>query len=228
MDAAIVNISVQPATRTDLDALVEVQFAALGQFGPEPLISGESNAENRLVMTERHAQHLSANPGLEIVKAQLPNGKIAGFCMFYFPNQKAVLAQERNPTPLRPVSDDPAWAQISILAPWIPDPARRKKAETFLIFIHQEIQRHVGGRECAYVRYMCVHPEFQRQGVGRALMLWACEKLDKLNLDAYLEASPAGEGLYRQFGFDIIGYSKGEFEDGLMVEYSHMWRKANS
>ncbi|KAK9772677.1 putative N-acetyltransferase domain-containing protein [Seiridium cardinale] len=229
MTSTIANVSVHPATKDDLDALVKIQFAALGQFGPEPLISGNDTPENRSIMTKRHAQHMDANPELVIAKAQLVDGKIAGFCMFYFPGQGgAGPEQERTPTPLRPPSADPAWAQISLEAPWIEETERRRKAESFLRFIHQEVQKYVGGRKCAYVRYMCVDPSFQRQGIGKALMMWACVKLDKLKLDAYLEASPAGEGLYRQFGFEIIGHSKGDFEDGLAVEYSHMWRMANS
>lgn len=224
----LASCSVQLATEEDLNALVRIQFAALGRFGPEPLIVGQDTIANRAIMASRHAQHMAANPGLKIAKAQLPNGEILGFCMFYFPDSSAASAQERVPTPLRPLSSDPAWAKLSTEAPWIDDWERRTKAEAFLRFIHQEIQKHVLGRECAYVRYMCVDPAVQRRGVGKALMVWAVTQFDRLNLDAYLEASPAGEGLYKQFGFEVIGYSRGEFEGGLDVEYSHMWRKANA
>lgn len=206
------------ATEEDLDALVRIQFAVLLQ----PVIDGQDTAESRAVMVERHLQHIRANSGLSIAKAQLPDGKVVGFCMFYFPNQTAATEEAQVPTPLRPLKNDASWARITIEAPWIEDLQRRSDAEKALKSIHQEIQAHVAGRRCAYARYMCVDPAFQRQGVGRALMSWACDKFDTLKVEAYLEASTQGEELYKHFDFEVFGHST-----TLLGEtYSHMWRKA--
>ncbi|KAF2996963.1 hypothetical protein E8E14_004366 [Neopestalotiopsis sp. 37M] len=237
------DISIQPASEADLDDLVRIQFAAIGAFGLETLVSGEASPANMSIMAERHAQHMRANPGLIVAKAHVTShdddvddGRIAGFCMFYFPHTTHAAAaaatsssngneEKMVPTPLRrPTQDDPDWARITVQAPWIEDAERRRKAETFLRFIHDEKQKYVKHKECLYVRYMCVDPAIQRRGVGKALMSWACDRADALKLDAYLEASSAGEALYRQFGFEVIGHTKGVFEDGLEAEYSHMWR----
>lgn len=219
------EVSIRRAGEAGLDDLVRIQFAAIGSFGPETLVSGVENPANISIMSKRHAEHVRANPGLFIAAAHLPAGPVAGFCMFYFPDRDATSDLEKIPTPLRPFNKDPEWARISVQAPWIEDPERRRKAEAVLRFIHEEKQKHVQGKECVYLRYMCVDPAFQRRGVGQALMTWACERLDSLKLDAYLEASTAGEGLYRKFGFEVIGHTEGVFEDGLRMEYSHMWRK---
>ncbi|ETS83716.1 hypothetical protein PFICI_05592 [Pestalotiopsis fici W106-1] len=223
------GISIQPASEADLDDLVRIQFAAIGAFGHETLVSGEASPANMSIMAERHAQHMRANPGLIVAKAQVSDGRVAGFGMFYFPDPDAASNdREKVVTPLRSASDDPDWARITIQAPWIEDEDRRRRAETFLRFIHNEKQKHVKHNECIYIRYMCVDPTFQRRGVGKSLMSWACNRLDALKLDAYLEASPAGEALYRQFGFEVVGRTKDVLGDGLKMEYAHMWRNHSS
>ncbi|KAH8194169.1 hypothetical protein TruAng_011670 [Truncatella angustata] len=220
------GVSIHTATEDDLDALVGLQFRAFGEF--DELVAGRNTPENRAIMVKRHIQHMHANPGLVIAKAQLPDGTIAGFCMFYFPNAAASSDLERTPTPLRPLRDNSALSKITVEAPWIDDSERRRKAEVFLRFINQERQEHIAGKGVAtFVRYMCVDPKYQRQGFGKALMSWGCERFDEVKSDAYLEASSEGQGLYEKFGFKVIEpHSYGEFEDGIKLNWSHMWRDA--
>lgn len=221
------SIRVSPATEAELETLVKVQFAAFGAFEPEQLSAGADTPENRASMVERHAQHMRDNSGLELAKAETTSDTkvsetkiIVGYCMLYFPNKDAATQEDKTPTPLRPLSTRPPRAE------WLDHDAERlRKWQAMATFGSEEIQTHVAGRSCAYVRYMSVDPAHQRQGVGKALMSWACERFDSERVDAYLEASGAGEGLYSQFGFRRIGYSTTTIE-GMVVEYSHMWRDA--
>lgn len=178
-----------------------------------------------------------------------------GFCMFYFPNEDAASAAERVPTPLRPwpaASEEPVLPAAEDSVANNPGPEAgggggvgdrddetggeggsgsaagvdAKVADAMARFIRQEKRKHVRDRECAYVRYMCVDPAHQRRGVGKALMAWACARLDDLGVDGYLEASAVGEGLYRQFGFELIGSSEADFGGDLQIDFTHMWRTA--
>jgi ribosomal protein S18 acetylase RimI-like enzyme len=51
----------------------------------------------------------------------------------------------------------------------------------------------------AYVSTVAVHPEHQRRGIGRALMLRIVE--GRGDVKFVVHTSPAGEGLYRSLGF---------------------------
>jgi GNAT superfamily N-acetyltransferase len=54
----------------------------------------------------------------------------------------------------------------------------------------------------AYVGLMAVHPEYQRQGVGSALMVYLLSWLAQQNVPlVFLDASRAGQPLYEKLGF---------------------------
>ena len=84
---------------------------------------------------------------------------------------------------------------------------------------------------------MCVHPEFQRRGIGRLLMEWGLERMDGLELEGFIEATPSGKGLYSKSGFrpvkdvsvDMTCASPSEewrrlMEQLLPIGYTAMWR----
>ena len=51
---------------------------------------------------------------------------------------------------------------------------------------------------------MCVSPLAQRRGVGQRLMDWGCEQADKFGVEAVVEASDEGKGLYARYGFEAL------------------------
>ena len=54
----------------------------------------------------------------------------------------------------------------------------------------------------AYVGFMAVHPDVQRQGTGLALMEFLLERLDRQNIPlVLLDASEMGQPLYEKLGF---------------------------
>jgi ribosomal protein S18 acetylase RimI-like enzyme len=55
----------------------------------------------------------------------------------------------------------------------------------------------------AHVGLMAVHPDFQRQGIGRSLMQFLLDRLDQQGVPLVtLDASKMGQPLYEQLGFE--------------------------
>lgn len=72
-----------------------------------------------------------------------------------------------------------------------------------------------------------VDPEYQRQGWGRLLVQWGCAKADELGVDAVVEGSAKGRGLYMKEGFDgphHIVVVPEKFSDRRKQEYYWMRR----
>ncbi|ETS87447.1 hypothetical protein PFICI_01275 [Pestalotiopsis fici W106-1] len=211
------NVLVSLATEADVPSIVDVIFSV---FGPD-------TAENRARNTRALRADIHENSGLRIVKAELPRGKVVGFSMFFLPNSNTAKAQATTPTPLRPpVPSDETSESVLDRYFWVEGGDCQARAAAIDRYGRQEIQRHVQGRVCANVQNMCVLPECQGQGIGHAIMAWGCREFDEQRVDAYLEASVAGERLYRKFGFEIIGKTDKDFGDGVKMFHYHMWRDA--
>ena len=59
--------------------------------------------------------------------------------------------------------------------------------------------------EMWYLKVLTVHPEYQRGGVGAALIDWGLEHARERGEKAYLEATSFGKGLYLKKGFTTVG-----------------------
>jgi predicted N-acetyltransferase YhbS len=58
------------------------------------------------------------------------------------------------------------------------------------------------GKPFPYMALLTVVPEVQRKGVGSALLREGLKEVDRKGLPAFIEASPAGLGLYKKFGWE--------------------------
>lgn len=211
------NVFVSLATEADIPSIIDVIFSI---FGPDTV-------ENRARNTRALRNDIQENDGLRIVKAELPRGKVVGFSMFFLPNSSTSDAHTATPTPLRPPApSDEASDTVLDRYFWVEGGDCLARAAAIDRYGRQEIQRHVQGRVCANVQNMCVLPECQGQGIGHAIMSWGCREFDRERVDAYLEASIAGERLYKKFGFEIIGKTDKDFGDGVQMCHFHMWRDA--
>lgn len=51
---------------------------------------------------------------------------------------------------------------------------------------------------------LAIDPQYQRKGVGSALVEWGVEKADTMKVEAVVESSVFGKGLYEKHGFEFV------------------------
>lgn len=51
---------------------------------------------------------------------------------------------------------------------------------------------------------MAVHPDWQRRGIAKRLLLTVCAHADKAGQDVYLESAPPARKLYAANGFEVL------------------------
>jgi len=65
----------------------------------------------------------------------------------------------------------------------------------------------MAGRSYAYCITLVVDPEWQRRGVGKRLLEKVLSIVDENGWEAFVDASPAGLGLYKKLGWEEVGRS---------------------
>ncbi|KAK4245685.1 hypothetical protein C7999DRAFT_33974 [Corynascus novoguineensis] len=75
---------------------------------------------------------------------------------------------------------------------------------TFICEMNRIQRDHAKGEAALYLHIIGCAPARQRSGAGSALMQWGVNLADSLGLPSRLEASPAGYGLYRKFGYEDV------------------------
>jgi GNAT superfamily N-acetyltransferase len=129
-------------------------------------------------------------------------------------------------------TDLPADSQIVSTAKWQFYPRRRSDEEldrdaaeggrenmfseganveamkTFFGELAAKRRERFGGEPYVLLSILVVHPEHQRRGLGAKQLKWGLDKADEMGLQAYLESSPKGKGLYAKYGFEEEGMMK--------------------
>ncbi|KAF2089723.1 acyl-CoA N-acyltransferase [Saccharata proteae CBS 121410] len=59
-------------------------------------------------------------------------------------------------------------------------------------------------RNVWYLAGLATSPLFQRKGIGAQMLQWGIDQSERDGLPIYLEATPAGEPLYRKMGFETV------------------------
>lgn len=78
---------------------------------------------------------------------------------------------------------------------------------------------------------LVVHPEHQRRGLGALQLQYGLKKADELGVQAFLESSPKGKGLYAKYGFKEEGgmkFDAREFGRAEDVPHTYMVRPAKA
>ena len=86
-----------------------------------------------------------------------------------------------------------------------------------------------GGEAYALLSILVVHPEHQRRGLGGLQLEYGLRKADEMGLQAWLESSPKGKGLYAKYGFveeGGRGFDAREWGKEEDVPHTYMWRPA--
>ena len=81
------------------------------------------------------------------------------------------------------------------------------KREEFTRSQEESLKKYLGSAidETWYLKILCVHPVFQRKGIGAKLLDWGLKNARERGEKVYLEASEIGKGLYIKKGFKKLG-----------------------
>ncbi|KAL2866132.1 GNAT family N-acetyltransferase [Aspergillus lucknowensis] len=194
---------------TTVEDLYETQVVSEAAFGAHLLLifSGPLSEESRTAITQTRASVFNVDPHARRFKAVDPaTGKIIGVCYW------TVHAEEEE---LTKSIEDVVAARMK------PDiPERRKEASRAYYTMLTEGKREVLGlpdsvspsgngnlgklKKRIDLDVMLVHPEYQRRGVGSALLNWGIQESKRLELPLFVEASEDGRLLYERSGFQPI------------------------
>jgi GNAT superfamily N-acetyltransferase len=168
----------------DFQGLAAVEFAAFA--GPQTtLLFGPSNTP--AINASRQLNNWKLDPTTRYLKAFLPSGEIIGMAKWNFFDTPG----PHYPWPKDGYAPD---ANLKFLR-WFFGSSDQKRNEVM-----------VGrGKGYLYMAILCVGPEWQRMGVGKRLLEWGLEKADREGLEVWIEASPAGKGLYEKMGWREVG-----------------------
>lgn len=174
-------------SKDDIPALVQVEREAFSEsaamqlmYPPSP--SAPANIASGVLNYER-AWRTDANA--KFLKAALPDGKIIGMAKWYL-----LLDAERE--------DDPWTAEL-------PENANAELYEHFFGSLNEARRKVLGGKRHILMAVLVVDPEYQRMGVGNELLRWGLDLADEEQVECWIDASPAGFGLYKKFGWEEVG-----------------------
>jgi GNAT superfamily N-acetyltransferase len=201
---------ITPALETDISRLTEIQFSA---FENDPthqiLFPGDQfSSKVHAAASERILKSWRHTPEMHIVKSvESGTGVITGFAKWIF--YKTPRSEEE-------------W-NVDPTAPWA-EGSQRGIVEQLLSTTADIRGRRWGGtpyaRECPVsfltsvlcddlmqllvLSLLCVHRDYQREGVGKSLVRWGLRQSESMGLPVHLEASPEALPLYRSLGFEVV------------------------
>jgi GNAT superfamily N-acetyltransferase len=187
MSSAILDVTISPIT-SESDFLPFAILESAAFAGPQTTLFNGPSATPSL-SAARHAKTFATDPTARYFKACLPTGQIVGIARWHlFPT-----AGPHFPWSMEGFAPD---ANLELLK-WFFGSLDEKR-NAFMV---------PRGKGYLYMAILAVDPGFQRMGVGRKLLDWGLEKADRERLECWIEASPAGKGLYEKVGWrevDVI------------------------
>jgi GNAT superfamily N-acetyltransferase len=177
------------ATSKEVEDMMEVFKKA---FGPDPFMEFCFNRPNvqrepKEVNVAKHLERM-ADPQFvyhKAIDAENPNGPMLGVAAWYWVDDPHTSTQNipwGDPSP--GVHVECYDASLGALRRWRLDYFRERN-QPFL-----------------YMAILTVLPDVQRRGVGSALLREGLTEADRRGLPTFIEASPAGLGLYKKFGWE--------------------------
>jgi GNAT superfamily N-acetyltransferase len=189
-------IELHPMTESDADAHLEIMWAS---FGPD-------------LMSVFYPQGMSASDRAQMKEDTLKSMRKSK------PSEQFLYIKAID-------TSLPASAQIVSTAKWQIYPHQRSEEEldqdakdgsrdtmfseganvdamkVFFAELAEKRRERFGGEPYVLLSILAVHPEHQRRGLGALQLEYGLRKADEMGLQAYLESSPKGKGLYKKYGF---------------------------
>ncbi|CAM1503814.1 Fc.00g014050.m01.CDS01 [Cosmosporella sp. VM-42] len=205
------DLFLRPATPDDIPAMVSVLFSAWSSSILNELCFPASSPEVHTYWAQRIASNMAA-PNTYLIVAMLPSAgdsspTLAGWARWVRKPSPAELPEPLKFTP----KDYPSTGDGAVAA-------------NFFQGNYDATRRLVGKEEHWFLGTLVTGREYQKKGVGSALMKYGVDRADREGWMVYLNASEDGKRLYEKFGFHEL--DKTEFEMLGMTQY-HMKRDAN-
>jgi GNAT superfamily N-acetyltransferase len=174
-------------SKEDFPGIVRVERVAFTDWQAMNLMMppNPSTPENFACTVRNHEKAWSTNPNAKYLKAELPDGKIIGMAKWHLF--------------LDPASTENPWDVE------LPPTANLGLYNQYFGDIQAARVKWLGGKRHILMAILAVDPEYQRMGVGHELLRWGLELADEEQVETWIDASAAGYGLYKQFGWEEVG-----------------------
>jgi ribosomal protein S18 acetylase RimI-like enzyme len=203
------HLRVREATPADVEAIVDVHFAAFDDnimnqlMYPRGVSADARNKFGAKILpppTSEDAGKNTTEKGqtLVYVAEYLPEGASTDGPGEIVAYAKWLLQREPRPEEEWRKDDFTATAEA-----W-GDDCDLGVVDGFIGLMNRTQSEHAKGEAALYLSILACSPTKQRSGAGSALVGWGVNLADSLGLPCRLEASPVGYGLYRKFGFEDI------------------------
>jgi len=184
-----VEFTVQHLTsKDDLPGYMAVAGKAFRGWRPMSLMNPPSSTisaeESRAFALEIFSETWSSDPTAHFLVAKLPSGEIIGGAKWNFfltPEPQFPWPKRYGPT---------ANAEME---KWYFEQLDKKRNEA------------MKGKKHVLMATLVVNPEYQRCGVGKALLEWGLKKCDEEGLECWIDATEEGKGLYLKHGWEEVG-----------------------
>jgi GNAT superfamily N-acetyltransferase len=217
-------IELHPMTEADVDAHLEIMWASFGPdlmsvFYPNGMSADDrSHMKADTLKAMRKSKPTEQTLYVKAVDTSLPADKqiVSTAKWQIYPRQRTDEELDRD-------------AEEGGRDDMFSEGANVEAMKAFFSELVEKRRERFGGEPYVLLSILVVHPDHQRRGLGAMQLKYGLEKADKLGVQAYLESSPKGKGLYAKYGFKEEGTMKfdarewGREED---VPHTYMTRPA--
>lgn len=147
--------------------------------------SSTSRAHN----AARHQKSFLEDSSAKYIKASTPSGEIVGFGKWYFYLTPESIAKSSKPWPIG--EEEKEYINIPM-------------AQHFFGQLQPRKNKVFEGKKHALMAILVVKPEWQRKQVGLKILEWGLAECDKEEIGVWIDASPAGKGLYEKCGWKQV------------------------
>ncbi|KAF2765597.1 acyl-CoA N-acyltransferase [Teratosphaeria nubilosa] len=188
------SVQILPAEDADMHRVFECAAKAFARNEPffDLVYPEHWTKEGVKIGSERMIKIKNSDPNTIFLKAVDPRtGEIMGMAKWNVYGNTNTLPDMSPVTDMGDYWKTPEEKQYAIEA-----------VNTFLEDRHDAIKTRNGN--LVSLDILAIDPAYQRRGVGGALVRWGTDKADKLGVEAVVESSIFGKGLYEKNGFRFV------------------------